>query len=132
MVSKAGRAKKLSRRSFLKLVGGASLAGVSLNLAGCGRPLTANDAAGGDGWVPSQYNIPGSWPTQVRGRVAIDPANPSITRDNQKCILCGQCIEACEHVQSVYGNYELPLKNEIVLIPLSIKVISSLNIAGFV
>lgn len=116
MASKAGRARKLSRRSFLKLVGGASLVGVSLNLAGCGKPLTADKAAGGTGWMPTQYNIPGSWPTQVRGRVAIDPANPSITRDNEKCILCGQCIEVCKNVQTVYGNYELPIKNEIICV----------------
>lgn len=116
MASKAGRARKLSRRSFLKLVGGASLAGASLNLVGFGKPLTADKAAGGKGWMPSQYNAPGSWPAQVRGRIAIDPANPSIERDDQKCILCGQCIEVCQNIQSVYGNYELPLKNEIVCI----------------
>lgn len=116
MASKAGRAKRLSRRSFLKLVGGASLVGVSLNLAGCGKPLTADKAAGGNGWMPSQYNAPGSWPTNVRGRVSIDSANPSITRDDQKCILCGQCIEVCKNIQSVYGNYELPIKDEIVCV----------------
>jgi len=106
------KAKKLSRRSFIKIVGGASLAGVTLNLAGCGKPLTAEKAAGGNGWMPAQYNIPGSWPTQVRGRIAIDPKNPSIIRDDSKCILCGQCIEVCEEVQSVYGFYELPIIND--------------------
>ncbi|ADY56477.1 hydrogenase, Fe-only [Syntrophobotulus glycolicus DSM 8271] len=116
MASKAGRAKKLSRRSFLKLVGGASLVGVSLNLAGCGKALTAEEAVGGNGWMPSQYNAPGNWPTNVRGRVSIDPANPSIVRDDQKCILCGQCIEVCQNVQTVYGNYELPIKDEIVCV----------------
>lgn len=116
MASKTGRARKLSRRSFLKLVGGASLVGVSLNLAGCGKPLTADRAAGGEGWIPTQYNSPGKWTTQVRGRVPIDPSNPSIRRDDQKCILCGQCIEVCRNVQTVYGSYELPLKNEIVCV----------------
>lgn len=116
MASKTGRARRLTRRSFLKLVGGASLVGVSLNLAGCSKPLTADKAAGGEGWMPTQYNIPGSWPTQVRGRVAIDPSNPSITRDDQKCILCGQCIEVCKNVQTVYENYELPLKNDLVCV----------------
>ena len=116
MAIKAGQAKKLSRRSFLKFVGGASLAGVTLNLAGCGQPITAEKAIGGSGWMPTQYNTPGNWPTNVRGRVAIDSANPSIVRDDQKCILCGQCIEVCEKVQSVYGNYELPIKKEIVCV----------------
>lgn len=116
MASKTGRARRLSRRSFLKVVGGASLVAVSLNLAGCGKPLTADKAAGGEGWMPTQYNIPGSWPTQVRGRVAIDPSNPSIKRDDQKCILCGQCIEVCKNVQTVYGHYELPLKNDLVCV----------------
>ena len=116
MASKTGRARKVTRRSFLKLVGGASLVGVSLNLAGCGKPLTADRAAGGEGWIPTQYSIPGSWPTQVRGRVAIEPTNPSIQRDDQKCILCGQCIEVCKNVQTVYGNYELPLKNDLICV----------------
>ncbi len=116
MASKAGRGTRLSRRFFLKLVGGASLLGASLNLAGCGKPLTAEKAAGGTGWMPTQYNTPGSWPTQVRGRVAIDSSNPSIKRDDQKCILCGQCIEVCQNVQTVFGNYELPLKNDIICI----------------
>jgi hydrogenase, Fe-only len=116
MARKAGHVKNLSRRSFLKFVGGASLVGVSLNLAGCGEVATADKAVGGSGWMPTQYNTPGSWPTNVRGRVPIDPANPSIIRDDQKCILCGQCIEACEKVQSVYGSYELPIKNEIVCV----------------
>lgn len=116
MAGKSGQDKNLSRRSFLKFVGGASLAGVTLNLAGCGEPLTADKAVGGKGWMPTQYNAPGSWPTQVRGRVPIDPLNLSIVRDDQKCILCGQCIEVCNKVQSVYGNYELPIKNEIVCV----------------
>ncbi|WP_425802925.1 [FeFe] hydrogenase, group A [Desulfitobacterium sp. Sab5] len=116
MAGKSGQEKNLSRRSFLKFVGGASLAGVTLNLAGCGEPLTADKAVGGKGWMPTQYNIPGSWPTSVRGRVPIDSVNPSIIRDDQKCILCGQCIEVCKNIQSVYGNYELPIKNEIVCV----------------
>lgn len=116
MAGKAGQVKKLSRRSFIKFVGGASLAGASLSLAGCGKPLTADKAVGGKGWMPTQYNAPGSWPTNVRGRVPIDPANPAIVRDDQKCILCGQCIEACEKVQGVFGNYQLPIKNEIVCV----------------
>ncbi|AFM41658.1 hydrogenase, Fe-only [Desulfosporosinus acidiphilus SJ4] len=110
------KVSKLSRRSFLKFVGGASLVGVSLNLGGCGEVATAGTAVGGKGWMPTQYNAPGTWPTNVRGRVPIDPANPSIVRDDQKCILCGQCIEVCEKVQTVFRNYELPLKDEIVCV----------------
>lgn len=116
MASKAETKRKVSRRSFLKLVGGASLVGVSLGLTGCGKPITADRAAGGTGWMPTQYNAPGSWPTQVKGRIAIDPLNPSITRDDQKCILCGQCIEVCQNTQTVYGNYELPIKKDLVCI----------------
>lgn len=116
MASKTGRSKRLSRRSFLKIVGGTSLVSLSLNLVGCSKPLTAEKAAGGLGWIPTQYNVSGSWLTQVRGRIAIDPANPSITRDDQKCILCGQCIEVCKNVQTVYGNYELPLKNDLICV----------------
>lgn len=116
MASKTGRSIRMSRRSFLKIVGGISVLGVPLSLTGCGKPITADQAAGGEGWIPTQYNIPGSWPTQVRGRVAIDPNNPSIARDNQKCILCGQCIEVCKNVQTVYGSYELPLKNDLICI----------------
>ncbi|AFM02223.1 hydrogenase, Fe-only [Desulfitobacterium dehalogenans ATCC 51507] len=116
MASKVGKGKNLSRRSFLKFAGGASIAGVSLSLTGCGQPLTPASAVGGGGWMPTQYNEPGGWPTNVRGRVPIDPENPSIIRDDQKCILCGQCIEVCKTIQSVYGNYELPIKNDIVCI----------------
>lgn len=116
MASKVGRVKSLSRRSFLKFVGGASLVGVTLNLTGCGKPITPDKAIGGNGWMPTQYNAPGNWPTNVRGRVPIDPENPAIVRDDQKCILCGQCIEVCEKIQSVFGNYELPIKKEFVCV----------------
>lgn len=113
MESKAGKGSNLSRRSFLKFAGGAGIAGASLSLTGCDQPLTPASAVGGEGWMPTQYNEPGGWPTNVRGRVPIDPENPALRRDDQKCILCGQCIEVCKTIQSVYGNYELPIKNEI-------------------
>jgi len=115
MAHKTGRAK-LTRRSFLKLAGGVTLTGITFSLAGCSTPLTPDRAAGGQGWLPTQYNIPGSWPAQVRGRVPIASTNPSIKRDDQKCILCGQCLEVCKNVQTVYGNYELPLQDEIVCV----------------
>ncbi|MDR1605373.1 MAG: [FeFe] hydrogenase, group A [Gracilibacteraceae bacterium] len=116
MPIQSGRARKLCRRSFLKLVGGAGVLGATLGIAGCGASASADAAAGAAGWMPSQYNVPAGWPVQVRGRVAIAPDNPSITRDNEKCILCGQCIEVCKNVQSVFDNYELPFKEEIICI----------------
>ncbi|NLI93302.1 MAG: hydrogenase [Peptococcaceae bacterium] len=116
MARKKENVRRVSRRSFLKFLGGASLAGASLNLVGWGKPLTADKAAGGNGWLPTQYNIPGSWPTLVRGRVPIEVTNPSIVRDSQKCILCGQCIEVCKNVQSVFGHYSLPLIEGIVCV----------------
>lgn len=107
--------KDITRRSFLKKLGGLGLAGLSFSLAGCG---TENKTiqAGGTGWIPSQYQAAGTWPAQVRGRVPIDPSNPSIMRDDKKCILCGECIEACERVQGVYGHYQLPIKNDITCV----------------
>ena len=115
MEQKKKKGKNLSRRSFLKLAGGTGLAGATLGLTGCGQ-MEPEEAIGGEGWMPAQYNIPASWPTQVRGRVPIDPDNPAIVRDDRKCVLCGQCIEVCKEVQSVYGFYELPIKDEIVCI----------------
>src|SRR5574340_983947 len=103
----------VSRRFFLKGLGTAGMAGALATLSGCkdaGKPV------GGEGWTPQQYNAPGSWPVQVRGRVPIDPNNPSIVRDDRKCILCGQCAEACERVQSVEGFYGLPIKDDITCV----------------
>jgi NADH-quinone oxidoreductase subunit G len=108
-----GKTGAVSRRTFLKGVTGAGLTGVAAALTGCkstGKP------AGGTGWTPQQYNVPENWPVQVRGRVPIDPENPSIVRDDKKCILCGQCIEACSKVQSVQGYYELPIKDDITCV----------------
>lgn len=108
-----GKTGVVSRRTFLKGVTGAGLTGAAAALTGCkstGKP------AGGTGWTPQQYNVPESWPVQVRGRVPIDPENPSIVRDDKKCILCGQCIEACSKVQSVQGYYELPIKDDITCV----------------
>lgn len=103
----------VTRRFFLKGLGTAGMAGALATLSGCkdaGKPI------GGEGWTPQQYNAPGSWPVQVRGRVPIDPNNPSIVRDDRKCILCGQCAEACERVQSVEGFYALPIKDDITCV----------------
>ena len=103
----------VSRRFFLKGLGTVGMAGALATLSGC---KDAGKPSGGEGWTPQQYNAPGSWPVQVRGRVPIDPNNPSIVRDDRKCILCGQCAEACEHVQSVEGFYELPIKDDITCV----------------
>lgn len=42
--------------------------------------------------------------------------NVSLVRNDEKCILCGQCIEACEKVQSVFGFYELPVQDEFICV----------------
>ena len=99
---------KLSRRNFLKLIGGAGLFGTGVMASGC-----SGKTAGGRGWMPSQYEGTGNWQAHVKGRIAIAANNVSIERNDSKCILCGQCIEVCKNVMSVYGSYELPLKKDI-------------------
>lgn len=37
----------------------------------------------------------------TRKTVTLDHSSPSITRDNNKCILCGRCVAVCKDVQSV-------------------------------
>ncbi len=91
------------------LVGGSAL----LPLSGC---LVRDREPGGKGWVSRQYDAPGNWPPQVRGRVPIDPTNPSIVRDDRKCILCGQCIEVCRKVQTIHGSYELPVRDDFICV----------------
>ncbi len=98
---------KVSRRSFLKLIGSAGVVGTGLVASGC-----SGDQAGGKGWMPSQYENKGNYAAKVKGRIAIDEDNPSIMRDDAKCILCGQCIEVCKNTMSVYGSYNLPIKKE--------------------
>lgn len=108
------REKALTRRAFLKMAAGLGLTGLAAGCAGCLRSPVGE--TGGEGWVPYQYEAAGTWPAQVRGRVPIDPANPAIVRDDEKCILCGQCLEVCRHTQSVFGYYELPIVDDIVCI----------------
>lgn len=73
MASKTGRTKRLSRRSFLKLVGGASLAGIPLNLLGYSEPTAASGA--GDKGNASRYGV---------------------LVDIPKCIGCESCTAACK------------------------------------
>lgn len=101
----------LSRRKFLKVLSTSGVAGFAAMVTGC-----KGEAPGGKGWIPDQYQGKGDFPINFKGRVSIAPDNPAIERDDEKCILCGQCIEACEKVMSVYGNYPLPLKNEVACI----------------
>lgn len=103
--------RKFTRRNFIKALGGASVVGAGAVVAGC-----ASEPAGGKGWMPNQYNVAANWPVQVKGRVPIDSSNPAIDRDDTKCILCGQCLEVCKNVVSVYGYYELPIQNDITCI----------------
>lgn len=42
-----------------------------------------------------------------RIRVAIDKNNPSLVRDEKKCIKCGQCAFKCNEFVSVNNNYNL-------------------------
>lgn len=106
-----GEKTGITRLNFLKLLGGVTGAGIATSVSGC-----SNATVGGKGWIPGQYGAKGNWPVQVKGRIPIDPNNPSIVRDDRKCILCGQCLEVCEKVQSVYGYYELPIKNDITCV----------------
>lgn len=103
---------EMSRRSFLKLISGSSLLGLGAMVAGCGKETGTGNPQGGAGWMPDAYETAGRWPAAVRGRVAISRDNPSIVREDETCILCGQCVEICDKVMSIHGHYPLPLKLE--------------------
>lgn len=45
-------------------------------------------------------------------RVPINKDSLSINRDNEKCILCGNCKSVCQFKQGVYGNYNLEKTND--------------------
>lgn len=104
--------KKLTRRRFLGLLTGTGLVGTAATLTGC----TPTAEVASAGWLPQQYRVPGTWPVQVRGRIPLDPDNASLVRDDEKCILCGQCLEVCKNVQSVFGYFELPGKDDFVCV----------------
>lgn len=45
-------------------------------------------------------------------RVPIEPDNPSICRDEAKCIKCGQCKKVCTESIGVAGHYDLSLTGD--------------------
>lgn len=104
--------KGISRRRFLSVMAGAGVVGAAATMTGC-SPVS--DPAG-KGWLPNQYRSASAIPAQVKGRVPLDPNNVSLVRNDEKCILCGQCIEACEKVQSVFGFYELPVQDDFICV----------------
>lgn len=107
------KGKGITRRGFLKLASLAGLTGATMATSGC---LIRDDRIDGQGWLPEQYQVTGEFPVQARGRVPIDPKSPSLSRDDQKCILCGQCLQVCQEVQGVFGYYELPVKNDFICV----------------
>ncbi|MGL4688191.1 MAG: hypothetical protein ACRCVS_05825, partial [Fusobacteriaceae bacterium] len=48
-------------------------------------------------------------------RVAIEENNPSIWRDESKCIKCGQCKIICTDYIGVNGNYSLEKTGDIAV-----------------
>ena len=100
--------RHISRRKFLALM---AVATSTMALSGC-SPV---ENKAGKGWLPTQYRREAE-AGALKGRIPIATDDPSIERDDEKCILCGQCIEACEKVQSVYGFYELPVIDEVICI----------------
>lgn len=36
-----------------------------------------------------------------RSRAEVDASSPSVFRDTTKCVLCGRCVAACSHIQTV-------------------------------
>lgn len=102
----------ISRRRFLSVMAGAGVVGAAATMTGC-SPVSDPS---GTGWLPNQYRSASATPAQVKGRVPLDPDNISLVRNDEKCILCGQCIEACEKVQSVFGFYELPVQDDFICV----------------
>ncbi len=101
---------QVTRRQFF---GVAAVAGSMAALSGC---KTVDKIGGDSGWLPTQYRNSGNWPVSVKGRVPIDPDNPCIVRRDDACILCGQCADVCQNIQTIHGHYELPVKDTFVCI----------------
>lgn len=106
--------KEMTRRAFFKMMAGLGLAGWAVTAGGCLR--RAELPAGVEDLPPYHHRVASAWPAQVRGRVPIDPASPSLVQDHRKCNLCGQCLDVCRNTQSVVGYYDLPLVDEIICI----------------
>lgn len=51
----------------------------------------------------------------VSVRVPIELDNPSIKRDEEKCIKCGQCRDVCTNQIGVLGQYDLESTNDIAI-----------------
>jgi len=102
----------VSRRKFISILAGAGAVATASTLTGC-SPVSDPS---GTGWLPNQYRNQSDLNPTLKGRVPFDPNDPAIMRNDEKCILCGQCIEACEKVQSVFGYYELPIKDEFICV----------------
>lgn len=100
---------KLTRRQFLGIAAGV---GVAAAVSGC----DVVEQPDGSGWLPPQYHNSGNCSAPVRGRVPIDPKNPSIMRDDKACVLCGQCLDVCQNVETVYNYYELPIIDEFICV----------------
>ena len=82
----------ISRRRFISMLAGTGAVAATTTLTGC-RPVSDPS---GQGWLPNQYRDQSTFKPPVRGRVAFSPDDPALVRDDEKCILCGQCIEIGE------------------------------------
>ena len=106
----AKNSTSFSRRNFLRLCGLGVTAG-ALGSAGCGH-----EAVSGRGWLPTQYRQPATALAALRGRVSLEEEDPALCRDDRKCILCGQCLQVCRDVQTVYGQYDLPVRDAAICV----------------
>lgn len=78
--------EELSRRLFLKKLGLFTVTTASLG--------TILD-----------YNINWAWAGELDRYVPMEPNNPSLVWDRNKCKQCGKCVKVCKDTQSVYGYY---------------------------
>ena len=107
------KSKAITRRGFLKMASVAGITGATMATSGC---LIQDRTIGEDGWLPRQYEGVWNMPVKARGRIAVDPNNPSLARNDRLCILCGQCIEVCYETQTVHGYFEIPPKGDFACI----------------